>query len=237
MLTFHRLRQTWTRDVDHYVALTEFARNKFIEGGLPGERITVKPNFADIPAPEPAIQRGAMLYVGRLTPEKGIKTLLAAFGYSGNQKLGIIGDGPLSSDVRTSAERYDSIRYLGRCPEAKTYQHMASAQAVVVPSEWYEPFGRVVVEAYANCTPVIASRSGGLSELVDDGRTGLLFEPGNADDLAAKVLWAAEHPVEMRRMGENARREYEAKYTPERNYEMLMDIYEQAIAHARQRRA
>jgi glycosyltransferase involved in cell wall biosynthesis len=92
-----------------------------------------------------------------------------------------------------------------------------------------------IVEAFASALPVIASNLGSMAELIEDGTTGLLFEPGNADDLARKVQWAWEHPEEMRRMGEAARREYEQKYTPERNYQMLMDIYQQAIEHRRSR--
>lgn len=235
MLTFHRLRQTWRRDVDQYIALSEFARDKFVEGGLPCDRMSVKPNFVDLPAPSPNVRSNRLLYVGRLTPEKGVNTLMEAYSTLPNGKLSIVGDGPMSEAVSAGARAHTSIDYLGRKSEAETYRLMGQSQAVIVPSEWYEPFGRVVVEAFANATPVIASRSGGLTELVEDGRTGLLFQAGNAADLAAKARWADEHPDEMWRMGENARREYERKYTPDQNYEMLMDIYGKAIWHARKR--
>jgi glycosyltransferase involved in cell wall biosynthesis len=106
---------------------------------------------------------------------------------------------------------------------------MAKAEILIFPSEWYETFGRVAMEAFAQGTPVIASRIGACAEIVRHGHTGLLFEPGNARDLADMVIWASEHPDEVTRMGRNARAEYEAKYTPERNYTMLMDIYEKTI--------
>ena len=95
---------------------------------------------------------------------------------------------------------------------------MLNAAFVVVPSRVYETFGRVAVEAFACGTPVIASRLGALAEIVADGRTGLHFTPGDAADLAAKVAWAWAHPEEMAAMGRRARAEYEARYTPERNY-------------------
>ncbi|HXG31487.1 MAG TPA: glycosyltransferase family 4 protein, partial [Thermodesulfobacteriota bacterium] len=99
------------------------------------------------------------------------------------------------------------------------------SQVLVFPSEWYEGFPMTVAESYACGLPVIASRLGAMAEIVDDGRTGLLFEPGNPEDLAAKVEWAWTHPKEMAEMGQEARREYEERYTAERNYEILMGIY------------
>jgi len=104
---------------------------------------------------------------------------------------------------------------------------------LIFPSRWYEGFPMTIAEAYACGTPVIASRLGAMAEIIDDGRTGLHFTPGDADDLARKVEWAWTHPNEMRDMGRNARSEYETKYTAERNYTMLVDVYQQAIQEAR----
>jgi len=175
--------------------------------------------------------------VGRLTEPKGVPTVLHAFANAPNMELTIVGDGPLSEDVRSFADNHPTVRYVGRQSELATYELMRRSEVLVVASELYETFGRVAVEAFAQGTPVITTRSGAVGEIVEDGKTGFLFEPGNADDLAAKIRWAAEHPEEMRRMGEAARREYEQKYTPERNYQMLMDIYQQAIEHRRSRSA
>ncbi len=97
-------------------------------------------------------------------------------------------------------------------------------------SEWYETFGRVAAEAFATGTPVVAANIGAVAELVDHGRTGLLFRPGDPEDLAARVGWALSHPAELRRMREEARVEFEAKYTAERNYLALMEIYGAALA-------
>ena len=109
---------------------------------------------------------------------------------------------------------------------------MRRAAFLVMPSEWYEGFGMVLAEAFACSLPVVASRLGAMRELIEDGVTGLHFQPGDPADLAAKVRWAAENPSDMRRMGENARRVYEDNYTPERNYRHLMAIYDDAAQAA-----
>lgn len=235
MLVAHRLWGTWRRDVDRYIALTEFGRQKFIEGGLPADRIAVKPNFVadDVGGNLVSSQREShLLFVGRLSPEKGITPLLEAAGRT-SAPVRIAGDGPLADLVQQEAARRDNLTVLGRLDRESVQAEMAAAQALVFPSLWYEAFGLVIVEAFANGLPVIVSRLGAMAEIVEDGVTGLLVEPGNADDLACKMTWAVAHPAEMGEMGRNARREYEAKYTPERNYEMLMAIYEDAIAHRR----
>jgi glycosyltransferase involved in cell wall biosynthesis len=237
MLVVHRLLRTWERTVDIFIALTEFARQKFIQGGLPADRIVVKPNFVD-PDPGPGPHDGGYaLFVGRLSPEKGVRTLLAAWERLGpGIPLKIAGDGPLAREVARACERHPLIEWLGAQPLERVYALMGAAALVIAPSEWYETFGRVVVEAYAKGTPVIASDLGALAELVEDGRTGLRFRPGDPEDLAAKVEWAWTHPRELAAMGREARREYELKYTAERNYELLMEIYRLAIERARSRR-
>lgn len=111
---------------------------------------------------------------------------------------------------------------------------MLNASFLVMPSEWYEGFPMVLVEAFAHGLPVIASRLGGMAEIIKDGTTGLHFEPGNPQDLAQKVQWMHKHPEECLQMGKNARQAYEEQYTPEKNYEMLIDVYQQAIEEKQQ---
>ena len=233
MITTHRLLRTWDHMVDVYVALTEFARKKFIQGGLPADKIVVKPNCV---YPDPGIGAGAggyILFVGRLSPEKGVSTLLDAWQQVGHgRRLCIVGEGPLRSIVEEASRRMPEIEYLGRQDLAEVYRLMGDAEAVVFPSEWYETFGRVAIEAFAKQTPVVAARIGAIAEVVDDGRTGLLFEPGNVGDLCRQLEWVWSHPGAMVEMGQEARREYEAKYTASRNYEMLMEIYELARIRA-----
>lgn len=237
MLVVHRLLRTWERTVDVFIALTEFARQKFIEGGLPADRIVVKPNSV-YPDPGPGAHDGGYaLFVGRLSPEKGVRTLLAAWERLGQAiPLKIVGDGPLAAEVSRTVVRLPRAEWLGQVQLGDVLPLVGRASVVIVPSVWYENFPRVVLEAYAKGTPVIASDLGALAELVEDGRTGLRFCPGDPEDLAAKVEWAWTHPRELAAMGREARREYELKYTAERNYEQLMAIYRMAIEHARVRR-
>ena len=234
MLTVHRALGTWTRVVDVYIALTEFARQKFIGGGLPVERIVVKPNFV---YPDPGVgdgQGGYALFVGRLSPEKGVGNLLAAWERLGTQvPLKVVGDGPLSSEVAEVARRLEGVEYLGRRSRDQVLAVMKQAAFLVFPSELYEGFPMTIAEAYATGLPIISSNLGAMASLIDHGRTGLHFRPGDPEGLAAKVEWFLAHPAELARMRREARAEYEAKYTAERNYRMLMEIYERAIASAR----
>jgi glycosyltransferase involved in cell wall biosynthesis len=235
LLIAHRAGRTWTNLVDVYIAaLSEFAREKFIRGGLPAEKIVVKPNFV-YPDPGPGQGRGGYaLYVGRLAPEKGLDTLLAAWTRLDRQiPLKIVGDGPLAASVARAAKLHSEIEWLGQQPMERVLDVMKDARALLVPSVWYEGLPRVIVEAYALGLPVIASNLGAMASLIEHGRTGLHFSPGDPGDLAAKVEWAFAHADDLAEMRCKARAEFEAKYSPERNYQMLMDIYETAIARAR----
>ena len=230
MLTVHRVMRTWTEMVDVYVALTEFARSKFIEGGLPAGKIVVKPNFV---APDPGRGQGGggyALFVGRLAPEKGTGTMLAAWERLGTRiPLKVVGDGPLRDRVVEAAARRSNVEWLGHRPVEEVHALMGKADMLVFPSEWYETFGRVAVEAFATGTPVIAADIGAVAELVEHGRTGLEFRPGDPEDLVTQVEWALSHPAELRLMRDEVRAEFEAKYTAERNYRALMEIYEAAL--------
>jgi glycosyltransferase involved in cell wall biosynthesis len=230
MLTTHRVLRTWTEMVDAYVALTEFARRKFVEGGLPAEKMVVKPNFV-YPDPGPGEGRGGYaLFVGRLSPEKGVGTLLAAWERLDRQvPLKVVGDGPLREQVVEAPDRHPCVEYLGYRPAEEVHGLMKEASMLVFPSEWYETFGRVAAEAFATATPVIAADIGAVAELVEHGHTGLRFRPGDPEDLAAQVGWFLSHPEEHARMRREARAEFEAKYTAERNHQMMMEIYESAL--------
>jgi glycosyltransferase involved in cell wall biosynthesis len=238
MLTVHRGRRTWADLVDVYIAaLTEFAREKFIQGGLPAEKIIVKPNFI-YPDPGPGAGRGRYaLFVGRLSPEKGLDTLLTAWErLEPRVPLKIVGDGPLAGEIANVAQRCNEIEWMKAQPADRVLTLMKEAQVLLVPSVWYEGFPRVIVEAYAVGLPIIASDLGAMSSLIAHGRTGLHFRPGDPDDLAAQVAWVFAHPDELAHMRREARAEFEAQYTSERNYQMLMEIYETAKAHAARRR-
>jgi glycosyltransferase involved in cell wall biosynthesis len=231
MQSLHRTLQTWTKMVDTYIALTEFARQKFIQQGLPAEKIAVKPNFADSePSPSKGQGRYA-LFVGRLSPEKGIDKLFHAWERIGERMpLKIVGDGQLANTVAEATQKLRGVEWLGRQSKEQVLALMQDAQILVFPSMWYEGFPMVITEAYATGLPVIASNLGVSSSLIKHGRTGLHFRPGDPEDLAAQVEWVLSHPTELAQMRLEARAEFEAKYTAERNYQMLMNIYEQVVS-------
>lgn len=224
MLVLHQMLGTWTNKVARYIALNEFCRSKFIEGGLPADRIAVKPNFVDF-APPVLAERSGFLYVGRLSPEKGIATLASAASQSPGANVKIAGQGPDEHLL----ERIESVDRLGAVSLEQVRDLMSSAVALVMPSIWYENFPRTLVEAYGCGLPVIASRIGALAELVIEGETGLLFEPGNPSDLATKLRWAQAHPADMAAMGLRARLRFEEYFTPEKNYAQLISIYRAVV--------
>ncbi len=232
MLATHRALGTYRKRVTRYIALNRFARSKYIDGGLPADRIRIKPNFVQSAAHPSWQGRCGGLYVGRLSSEKGLDVLAAAVKLVRQIKVEVIGSGPLEALATSSF----GDRYLGYRTLDDIMAHMSKAQFMVLPSICYENFPRTIVEAFSCGLPVIASRLGALADIVRDGVTGLLFNPGDPTDLAAKMVWAATHPEQMVRMGQAARAEYDAEYTPEHNYEMLMDIYEDAITTVRRKR-
>jgi glycosyltransferase involved in cell wall biosynthesis len=233
MLTTHRLLRTWTRKVDVYIALTEFARGKFVQGGLPAEKILVKPNVHPDPGQHEVVGTNA-LFVGRLSVEKGIDVLLKAWERVGDRmKLTIVGEGPLADVVATRARRLENVEWLGRRPKEQVLELMKRARVLVFPSVWYEGFPMTIVEAFGVGLPIVASNLGSLATLVDPGRTGLLFRPNDPGDLAAKVRWALDHPNELDSMRRGARKEFEARYTAEQNYEHLLSVYKVASERAR----
>jgi glycosyltransferase involved in cell wall biosynthesis len=228
MLALHRFVKTWQRQVDIYVALTEFARRKFIEGGLPEEKIMVKPNFI---CPDPGAGDGAgsyVLCVGRLSAEKGMLTLLKAWQLVKTIPLKIVGDGPLYDELKMFVETRElsCIEILGRRSRADVFDLMKGARFLMFPSQWYEGLGLTVIEAFACGLPVVAARLGAMREIIQDGRTGLHFAPGDINDLADKANWVWTHPTEAERMGREAREEFTTKYTAESNYKILMKIYQ-----------
>jgi glycosyltransferase involved in cell wall biosynthesis len=232
MVAVHRVLGTWTHRVDLYIALSDFARDKFIAGGLPAAKIAVKPNFLQF---DPGADREVSdyaLFVGRLSQEKGLKTLLAALKQLGGKiPLLVAGDGPLRLELEALVQKLGlvGVRFLGHLDRQSVFAAMKRARFLVVPSECYENFPMTVVEAYACGTPTIAAGIGALKEIVADQRTGIHFVPGNVEDLACKTEWAWTHPREMEEVGQAGHAEFVAKYTADRNYRILMDIYKRAI--------
>ena len=230
MVDIHRRRETWSHKVDRFIALSAFAKGKFVAAGFPADRIAIKPNFApDRPAAGSAARTGA-LYVGRLSAEKGVAALLRAWDGL-DVPLRVIGDGPLRELVETATG--PSVVALGWKTPAEVATEMAQAAFLVMPSTWPENFPMVIVEAFSQGLPVIASKIPALEEIIEDGATGLLFLQGDCDDIATKVRWAHQHPEAMRLIGANARRVYEERYSPSVNFRQLAKIYEAAIEQSR----
>jgi len=230
MLAVHRLLKTFGRKITTYIALSDFARSKFARAGIPMDKIQVKPNFIQ---PDPGRGDGSggfCLFVGRLAPEKGLRTMLDAWTrFSPPLPLEIAGDGDLAREVAAAAERCPRIRWLGRLQTPQLYERMKKAAALIVPSTWYESFPVVLVEAFSMGLPVIASKLGAMATIVEHGRTGLHFVPGDAAGLASQVNWFHNHPQEAREMREQARVEFVRRYTGERNYSLLMEIYRKTL--------
>jgi glycosyltransferase involved in cell wall biosynthesis len=226
MLATHRALSTWEQAVDQYVVPSKYVRTKFIEGGFPAERITVKPHFL---VSDRGIGRGLggyALYVGRLSEEKGIPILLEAW-----QKLQrpialkIAGDGPLAGLVREAAERESSIEWIGQLDPEAVFRFMSNATVLLVPSIWDEPFGMVAVEAMSCGLPVVASRLGALQELVIDGLNGRLVEARDSEALARAVEEATLDRARLAGMRKAARQIYEQRYTAHVAYQNLLDAY------------
>jgi len=230
MQTTHRALGTWRRHVDRYVALTEFARQRFIADGLPGELIEVKYNFVDPMPPPTSQERHGFLFFGRLEESKGVATLLEAWSrLPPTAELTVAGDGPLMGTVQAASRRQPNISVLGRVGRDRIFDELVRARALIFPSIWYEGCPMAILEAFATGTPTIASRLGAMTELITDGETGILFGVRDADDLASKVLWADTHPQAMRTIGHGASSVYETKFTSSTHHKRLMVIYERAI--------
>jgi len=230
MVAWHRARGTWASAVDMYIALSQFSRGRFTEGGLPKDRIAVKPNFL---VRDPGVgdhAGGYGLFVGRLSHEKGLDILLDAWAQLAMPyPLRVVGSGPLEGRMKDCGP---GIEWLGQQPTERVMALMKDASFLVLPSECYENFPVTIVEAFATGLPVIASRTGSLAEIVRDRETGLHFRSGDASDCAATIGWAVQHAPEMRTYGQSARLEFEQKFGPQQNYSQLRAIYGLAAEHA-----
>jgi glycosyltransferase involved in cell wall biosynthesis len=238
MLAIHRILRTWEEIVDCYIALSDFSRQTFIMGGLPPSRIHVRSNFLVSDPGAGREHREYVLFVGRLSHEKGVTTLLEAWRNLPEVPLKIVGDGPARPWMEKHIHKWGlrGVRLTGTLSYAEVMQAMKRALFLIMPSVWHETFGRTIIEAYAAGVPVVASRLGAMSELVKDHTTGLLLLPGDIKDMVAKVKYAVDHPDELTRWGQEARHEYKRKYQAGEAYLRLIDIYQIAIEDNRRRK-
>jgi glycosyltransferase involved in cell wall biosynthesis len=232
-LTVHRWRRTWVEQVNRYIVLTEFLRQKLIQGGIPDRLLAIKPNVLH---PDPGFDHLAgeegnyLLYVGRLSEEKGIHTLVDAWRrYAHTEQpmptLRIVGEGPLRRLVATAGHELPSLEFLGQQERSSVLALMRRAKALIFPSICYEVLPLVILEAYAVGLPVIASDLGSAASLIEPGMTGLHFRHGDSEDLAVKIAWMAMHDRERDSMRLRARAEFEGKYTVQQNHRTLVEIY------------
>lgn len=225
MLTLHRWRGTWREGISRYIVLNQLCRDKFMRGGLPANRLRIKPNFVEARRMPQWQGRKGGIFIGRLSTEKGLAILAQAMIKLPKLCVDVFGKGPLENLVENSP----GLHYGGFKSPEQLAEKMHAAAFLVAPSTGVESFGLVAIEAFACGTPVIGTRHGGLAELIEHGKTGLLVKPGDPDELAHAIAWAETHPDAIRQMGQAARAEYLARYTPEHNYEILLKIYAEAL--------
>lgn len=233
-LTFwiHRRLKTFQNKIDIFIALSRFTKNKLAEGGFAKEKIEIKENFLSQAKIEFDYDKeNCAVFIGRLSDEKGLITLLKAFQKVNKIKLKLVGKGNLEKELKERATKNNisCVEFLGFIAGDERLGLLRKARFSIVPSQYYENSPMSILESFSVGTPVIASRIGGLPELIEEGKNGLLFEPGNLDDLVKKLGFLCENPDKALEMGKYAHKCVEEKYTPQRHYNRLMEIYEKAI--------
>ncbi len=231
MLAFHQARGTWRDRVSAYIALTEFQKQKLIQGGLPAHKIHVKPNFIDLPEQVNIPSReNFVLFVGRLAEEKGVALLIEAYIQDPNlPPLKLVGDGPLMRVLKTkvfTAGMTDRITFLGRQEKSQVLDLMHRAQVLVFPSIWYEGFPLTLAEAFACGLPAIVPNLGSMAEIVEPGVTGFHFTPQSSVDLLKTLQIALANPTQLSQFSQQAKKTYQTHYTGKTNYDRLMSIYQ-----------
>jgi len=237
MLTFHRFRKTWNHDVEAFITPSQFAATKLVEIGVPANKLYVKPNFIEDPLSDSLIPASpeipTFLFVGRLSDEKGVMLLLKAWKLLNKRdwKLVIAGSGPELDTLKSFSKEHEltNVEFTGRVQPQQLVKMVQSSTALLVPSQWYETFGRVVIEAFACGRPVIASNIGALAELVQDNVNGFLIEPGSESAWTESIRWCGNNQLSVGQMGLTARALYLKKFTPQKNYQQMIDIYRRVL--------
>ena len=231
VIWFHKKIGTWKK-IDTFVCLTPFTVNLFQQSnfGISKKQFTVKPNFTDASAELKYFQKeNHFLFVGRLSEEKGIETLLKAFSEL-PFLLKIAGEGPLKNKVLEAVKQYANISYIGSLTNEEVIDELLKAQALIFPSVCYEAFGLVNIEAFSNGTPVLASKIGAPESLIIDGYNGFHFESGNVDSLKEVVYrFNTLSTIQKKQMGINAFDNYKSQYSPELQLDYFESIYNKVL--------
>ena len=226
----NRWNGSYFNNVDTYIALTEFAKNKFIKAGFNSNLLKIRPNFLPNPPQYSRCNQNYAIFVGRITKEKGIMTLLESWEGRKDYQLKVIGAGELLSDCKKFVfENNLNVEFMGYLPRKETQSAIQKARFMILPSECYEGFPISLLEAYASGTPILVSNIGGQSEIVNDGITGRKFNVGSKEDLKEKCheLFEDDELVEM--LSKNARQEFEQKFTQSSVLRETLKIYSSLI--------
>lgn len=236
MIEYHRKKKTWSQYPTVFIALSKFSKDLFVKGGLPDDRIIVKPNFLKDPLKEHQSvslnprKKKRFIYVGRISYEKGVEDLIRSWLSSDiNAELLIAGEGPAKNKLEKLSESDRSIKWLGKVSHANILNLLSESLAMIFPTKWYEGQPLVLLEALSVGCPIISSKIGNTQDIVEDGITGLHFTSGDKHDLTQKIRILLNNPDKVREFSENARDTYLKKYTPAQNEKHINDIYNIAI--------
>lgn len=229
-MSLHRLLGVWKKNVDLVIAPSRFMQSLLADYGIHPDKIVHVPHFIDATAWKPVMTGDYALYVGRLSEEKGVDTLIAAAARAKTVPVQIVGTGPDEARLKALAKELDAtnVTFRGFLAGRDLADAYAGARFLVVPSSWYEVFGLIVLEAYAAGKPVIATQMGGLGELVKEGETGLFASVGDAGDLAEKISMLWDDSVAASEMGRAGREWVEKDFTPDAHLAAIMDVYARA---------
>jgi glycosyltransferase involved in cell wall biosynthesis len=215
-------------NVTMFVPLTEFHRNRLISDGIPPERIIVIPNMVSVEHEAKSHPLGEYVaFVGRVSAEKGVRTLITAVQKCPDIPFRIAGNYERMPHVLKKAP--GNCTFVGHLTGTELEEFYNSSRIIVMPSIWFETFGLCLVEAMVRQKPTVSSRIGALAEVVDEGITGLAFEPGNAEELADKICYLWDRPDLCREIGQAGREKALREYSPDKYYKRLMAVYEKAI--------
>ena len=220
--------------IDRFITVSHFQREKMIELGIPAEKLTTIHNFIDTSEIEPNSQPGEyLLYFGRLEDSKGVFTLVEAASTLKDVPLLIVGDGEARLELSKIIEQRNlqHIKLLGFKQKDELLSLIRNSICTIAPSEWYETFGLTLIESFAYGRPVIASRIGGMTEIVTDKVDGYLFSPGSVEELRSRMSWMATHRDKAVEMGIAGRLKVETQFNPQLHYQKLLSVYKKAIAN------